>query len=212
MYRVEGDTIIEVEHPDKDYRDYKNFKTNGNGSAQRNGYRYSFEETGFDDPIEFQHKAMMNQSLPIGLRIAIAQNIAPYCHPKLGLLTISGHIEAPIDVPDFQTIEDAESFLLNLSRRAGVGELPMDSVNDIVRLIQAWIHSRRQGEELELKKLAANSSTGNHTIRIEGGLPELPGTNIIMPELDAKPAIEASPADLTPVESIPAKVERPEGE
>jgi hypothetical protein len=63
----------------------------------------------------------------------------------------------------------------------------------------------------EAKLIAADASTGNQVIRIEGGLPELPGTTIIMPELTSKPAIEAAAADLTPEpEAIPAKVDGPE--
>jgi hypothetical protein len=145
---------------------------------------HSLEERQLQDPIEFQHKLLANEQLPIGLRVAIAQNIAPYCHPRIGLVTMPRYVETPIHVPDFKTINEAEDFLLVLSRRVGSGELPIDATNEVTAIIRTWILSRRQGEELELKRLAASPS-GDTTIRIKGGLPDLPGTSIIMPATEA---------------------------
>jgi hypothetical protein len=93
------------------------------------------------------------------------------------------YVETPIEVPEFTTIEEAEAFLLTLSQRVGVGELSIDATNQVTAIIQAWISSKRQGQELDLKIQAA-SATGDHVIRIEGGLPPLPGTNVIMPTIE----------------------------
>jgi hypothetical protein len=184
-YHWDGHKIVE-----EDKTEYKNYKS----TILRDECRKATAGLNLDDPIEFQHKAMMDPSLPIGLRVAIAQNIAPYCHPRIGLVSMPRYVETPIEVPDFKTIEEAEDFLLVLSRRTAAGELPLDTASEITAQISAWIHSRRQGMELELKQLAASIGS-NPAIRIEGGLPDLPGTAIIMPEPEGPPAIEAEPRE-----------------
>jgi hypothetical protein len=173
-YHWDGEKI--VEDNTIDYEQYKSAIT-------RAEYRKAAKGLKLDDPIEFQHRAMMDDTLPIGLRVAIAQNIAPYCHPRIGLVTMPRYVETPIEVPEFQTIEDAEAFLLTISRRVGAGELDVDMTAEVTTIIRAWINSKRQGQELELKFRAAIPT--DTTIRIEGGLPPLPGTNVIMPMTEA---------------------------
>jgi hypothetical protein len=193
-YHWDGEKI--VEHDTTQHRAYRAAMAQGRGktigtTAKRDEYKYSAEELHLEDPILFQHKLLGNESLPVGLRVAIAQNIAPYCHPRIGLVSMARYIETPIEVPDIQTIE-AEAFLLSLSRRVGAGELDIDSASEVTAQITAWVHSRHARAELELKQLAA-SADPNPTIRIEGGLPDLPGTSIIMPAPEG-PVIEGPSA------------------
>jgi hypothetical protein len=188
-YHWDGQKIVE-----EDKTEYKNYES----AIKRDEYRRASAGLKLDDPIEFQHKAMMDKSLPIGLRVAIAQNIAPYCHPRIGLISMPRYVETPIEVPDFKAIEEAEDFLLVLSRRTGAGDLPLDTVSQITAQIAAWIHSRRQGQELEIKRLNADASNATPVLRIEGGLPDLPGTNIIMPTPEG-PAIEGELTEQGPL-------------
>jgi hypothetical protein len=48
-------------------------------------------------------------------------------------------------------------------------------------LVRNWISAKHADQEFELKRLAADASNAEQVIRIEGGLPDLPGTSIIMP-------------------------------
>jgi hypothetical protein len=87
-----------------------------------------------------------------------------------------------IAVPEFATIEDAESFLLNLSQREATGELESASVQTVTERVRAWIQSKRAGQDLDIKRLNAGHETGEQIIRITGGLPMIPGCeNLIMP-------------------------------
>jgi hypothetical protein len=153
--------------------------------------RYSAEELSLEDPVLFQHKKMCDESLPIGLRCAIACNIAPYYHPKLGIASAPKFIESVIDVPQFITIEEAENFLARLPVLVGNGELAAESALNLSTLIRNWIVSKHAGQELELKRLNSDVSSGDQVIRIEGGLPPLPGTNITMPELHNGHVVDA---------------------
>jgi hypothetical protein len=193
------------EEADKMQDQYKETIT----SLIKNGLA-STDELPLPDPVLFQHKLLGNELLPIGLRVAIAQNIAPYCHPKVGLISMPRYVETPIKVPAFQSIEEAEDFLLGLSQRLGAGELSIDAATQVTVQIQAWIHSKRQGQELDLKIQAA-TATGPQVIKILGGLPNLPGTSVIMPTFEpmGKLGPETPPAepDVLATESPPDPAE-----
>jgi hypothetical protein len=208
-YHWDGEKI--VEHDTTEHKIYKSAKAqgfgggNGGSAAKRDEYKYSAEALHLEDPILFQHKLLADDALPIGLRVAIAQNIAPYCHPSIGLVSMPRYVETPIDVPEFQSMEEAEAFLLVLSRRTGAGELPLDTASEITAQISAWIHSRRQGMELEIKRLNADATAGEQVIRIVGGLPPLAGCEIIYPELNPSPVIESKADVLSPPADEPAE-------
>jgi hypothetical protein len=165
--------------------------------------RQAAQEQHLEDPVLFQHRLLANDSLPLGLRATIAAAISPYYHPKLGISSPPRFIEVDVAVPDFQSIEEAQEFLADLSKNFAAGEIGAQSALDLSTLVRNWISARHATEELELKRLAASASTAPNVIHIEGGLPDLPGTNIIMPEpltpseveaIDVTPALQASPA------------------
>ena len=104
--------------------------------------------------------------------------LAPYCHSKRGALPAVQFIPEPIEVPVFQTIDEAEHFLNNLSVRLGRGELNSQSALELGSLIKQWIDSRRAAIELDLK-IAAQGGGAEQQITITGGLPSLPGCNIV---------------------------------
>jgi hypothetical protein len=66
----------------------------------------------------------------------------------------------------------------------GRGELDSQSALEIGSLIKQWIDSKRAAMELNLK-IAAQGGDKNVHIRIEGGMNALPGTDIIMPQLNS---------------------------
>jgi hypothetical protein len=158
--------------------------------------RYTPEgELVLEDPVLFQHRLLGDNSLPVGLRASIAAAISPYCHPKLGLVSPPRFIENEVEVPDFKTIEEAEAFLATLAQRFASSEIGAQSALDLSTLVRNWISARHATEELELKRLAADAYTAPRVIRIEGGLPDLPGTNVIMPTQPGQPeALEHEPA------------------
>ena len=49
---------------------------------------------GHKDPLRFQLEKMQDESLPIGLRCAIANKITPYYHPRLGIATPPKFVES----------------------------------------------------------------------------------------------------------------------
>jgi hypothetical protein len=165
--------------------------------------KYSAEELGLEDPVIFQHKRMMDENLPIGLRCAIACNIAPFYHPKVGILPPPRFIETLVEVPQFTSVEDAEAFLAKLPVLVGSGDITPQSALELSTLIRNWIISKHAAAELELKRLDADVSSGEQRLIIVGGLPNLPGASVIMPGRDSLLLNGQSNQTLLPIDSAP---------
>jgi hypothetical protein len=155
-----------------------------NAAKIRDEYRAVAEAQDLEDPVLFQHRLLSDESIPAPARAVIANQIAPYYRPRLGIVEPAKFIQTPIEVPSFSTCEEAEAFLLQLAQRVASQELDLESVQSVSARVLDWIHSKRAGQELEIKRLNASQDTGEQTIHITGGLPELPGTEITMPQLN----------------------------
>lgn len=167
----------------------------------------STEPIVLEDPLIFQHRQMQNTSLPMGLRLSIANNLAPYCYARFAAAVSPRFIETPVEVPNFENIEQAEDFLAGLAQRFASAELGSQSALDLSTLVRNWISAKHADQEFELKRLNADATGAEQVIRIEGGLPALPGTNIIMPDQHPSTAIEPPhvlepTSDQEPVEQV----------
>jgi hypothetical protein len=142
---------------------------------------------GHKDALETLSYLQHNEQIEPGLRIAAAAALAPYCHPKMQATPTPRFIDTPIDVPNFDRISDAESFLARLPVLVARGELDFQSAQELCAMTNLWIQTQYAREELAIKQFNAGSTEHEQTIRIEGGLPALPGTSIVMPVLEGKP-------------------------
>ena len=141
---------------------------------------------GDKDPLDFLSEVISsNGQYPAELKVTASNILAPYCHSKRGTLPAPRFVEEAIQVPDFQTIDEAQDFQKEIARRAAAGELELQTSLDISTLIGNWIRSRQATIELDLK--VQGQGGGVEKILIEGGLPPLPGTDIIMPERNGVP-------------------------
>jgi hypothetical protein len=94
-------------------------------------------------------------------------------------------VEMQVEVPDFQTVEEAEAFLIRITSLVGSGDLSLPTGLDLATLVRTWISAKHAAMELEIKRINASQDVGSQTIHITGGLPQLPGNeNLIMPELN----------------------------
>jgi hypothetical protein len=153
-------------------------------AAYRDEYRNIAEAYGLEDPVLYQHKLLQDGTLPVGLRATIAAAISPYYRPKLGLQSPPRMVEIQVEVPEFKTVEEAKAFLIKITSLVGSGNLSLTTGLDLSALVRNWISAKHQAAELEIKRINASQDTGSQTIHITGGLPELPGCNITMPQLN----------------------------
>ena len=87
------------------------------------------------------------------------------------------------------------------------GQLDFQSGLELTTMVKAWVDTQYDRSEYELK-LANSTGTGDTTIKIEGGLPPLPGTNVIMPpKINGHGLQELEPP---PIESITMQPAEPE--
>jgi hypothetical protein len=123
------------------------------------------------------------------LQVQAAAALAPYCHPKLQATPTPRFVD-PIETPDFTSVEIAESFLAKITVLVARGQLDIQSGLELSMLTKAWIETQYAKQGIDLKAQAQGQSSHDTTIRIEGGLPALPGTNVTMPELNGKKSYE----------------------
>ena len=98
---------------------------------------------------------------------------------KMGTAAAPRYLEEQVEVPDFQTVAQAEAYLAHIPVLLGKGEINSQSALELSTLTKNWLDAIYAHQEYDLK-LAAQGGGTDTTIRIEGGLPPLPGTNINM--------------------------------
>jgi hypothetical protein len=200
---------------------------NPNGySGPRNRRRHEVFELikglGHKDALEILSTTANDEKADLGLRVAAASALAPFCHPKMQATPTPRFVDNPIDVPTFTHLSDAESFLAKIAVLVARGELDFQSGLDLSALAKNWIDAQYAREELAIKQINAGTTEHEQIIKIEGGLPALPGTTITMPVLDHGPATNghalepptpvAPPIESTPVDSTATNDQGPEPE
>src|SRR5262249_61407861 len=115
-------------------------------------------------------------------------------HPKLQSTPTPRFVELQLDVPEFTHVSDAENFLAKIALLVARGHLDIQSAQELSALVKTWIDTQYTKEELAYK--ISPPETRDTTIRIEGGLPAFPGTNVTMPVLDGHATNGNGPAAL----------------
>ena len=166
------------------------------------------ENRGDIDPAELLSSIVTNNQEPKELRIQAAGLLMPYKYSKCGTAPVQVYIDVPLDTPEFTHLSDAEQFLARIAALVAGGSLDIQTGLELSTLAKNWLDAQYAREELAIKQYNAGSTEHEQTIRIEGGLPALPGTNVTMPLLDGKPATNCHalepPASVVPaIESSP---------
>ena len=150
------------------------------------------------------------------IRATAANMLAPYMHSKMQSTPASRFVEEVFAIPEFTHVSDAEQFLARITALVSQGQLDLQTGLELSTLAKNWLDAQYAREELAIKQFNTGSTEHEQTIRIEGGLPALPGTSIVMPVIDGKPASNghghalAAPSDAVPaIESAP-KAQDPE--
>ena len=117
--------------------------------------------------------------------------------PSLQSIPVPRFNPTPIDVPEFQTISDAERFLAKIAVLTARGELDFQSALELTTIAKTWIDAR-SSSEIEQRLLVIEQSLDSHQ-RMEGLIPllagcrRLPGTDVIMPGQEPDPTSEDTP-------------------
>jgi hypothetical protein len=139
------------------------------------------EKRGDLDPVEYMSSLVANPKTPPELRLAAATALAPYRHSKCGLTPQPVplvYVEHPVELPHPRTTCVAHTLanIEHISALRRTGKLDQDTADRLV----AEQRILRDGLIEEAKLLVAQGGPREQTIRVEGGLPPLPGTNVDM--------------------------------
>jgi hypothetical protein len=166
------------------------------------------EGRGDKDPADLLSEIVTGENEPKELRIQAAGLLMPYKYGKHGSIPAPRYIDDPVQLSEPTTIEQANKNIAYISNLKAQGLMDLDFANSLIADNTAIANNLIAEEELRFKINPPEER--DTTIRIEGGLPQLPGCeNLIMPQLnghatngnghalaaptDAVPAIEAAP-------------------
>jgi hypothetical protein len=158
----------------------------GSANKRSNELWNRLKNRGDVDPADYCSSIVSNPNESTELKLAAANYLLPYLYSKRGAIPPPRYIELEIDVNEFTHVSDAENFLAKIALLVARGHLDIQSGQELSALVEAWIRTQYAKDELAYK--ISPPETRDAVIRIEGGLPKLPGCeNLIMPTLDHEP-------------------------
>src|SRR5262249_52858575 len=120
------------------------------------------------------------------IRATAANMLAPYMHSKMQSTPAPRFVEESFDIPTFAHLSDAEQFLARIAALDSSSSLHIQTAVELSTLVKNWIDSQYAREELAIKQYNAGSTEHEQRIVVTGGLPHLPGCDVIMPTLEAR--------------------------
>jgi hypothetical protein len=137
---------------------------------------------GHQDPLVTLAELQANSG-DESIRATAANMLAPYLHSKLAAKPQPPdpvYIEEAVSLPRPDTIRQAYENIAHLTEMKSLGKLDMATADSLIADQKVILYALID----EAKLLAAQGGAPEQVIRIEGGLPELPGTEVIMPQLN----------------------------
>jgi hypothetical protein len=141
------------------------------------------------DQFTFELDPNSRHPVSVQLLLAFAQSDKiPHALRIVAATAASKHeaqfLYTEVEIPDFETVGQAESFQRRISQLEGQRKIDSKTAATVIGRVQTWINNQRAGMELELQRLRADPGSGDQHLIITGGLPQLPGTDVIMPILN----------------------------
>jgi hypothetical protein len=166
---------------------------------------HRLEGRGDLDPADLLSSIVTNNEEPKELRIQAAGLLMPYKYSKCGTAPVQVYIDVPLDTPEFTHLSDAEQFLAKVAALVAHGQLDFQAGQNLSALAKNWIDAQYAREELAIKQINTGTTQHEQRIVVTGGLPELPGTSVLMPQLNGH-ATNGHHALAAPEPAVPAQI------
>jgi hypothetical protein len=194
-----------------------NGRAPGTPNKRSEELRIRLKNRGDVDPADFCSSIVSNTNETNDLRLQAANYLMPYLYPKRGAITESSFIDFQVEFPhpEPKTITQSNANILHLCNLMAQGQIDQTWGDKLVA-IQCRV---RDGLVDDAKLASDNASHGDQVIRIEGGLPALPGSNVTMPRRNGHNATDllsidhqspSSATDSTPASAQPQHQQDPE--
>jgi hypothetical protein len=161
---------------------------NGRPPGRRNKndatLREQLKARGDIDSADFLSSVVTDASNEKPLRVHAAGLLLPYQHAKVQSVPALVFVVEPVDLPHIRptSIQQAIDNIAHLDSLFRAGTLDLVSHGTMVKAQESIIDGFK----------VIGEPDPNPVIRIEGGLPELPGTNIIMPLTNGHELLEGN--------------------
>jgi hypothetical protein len=143
------------------------------------------KSAGHQDPL-LTLAELRAKSQDEGIRATAANMLAPYLHSKMGTTPVPApprYMEIQQQLRKPKSIAEAYDNILYLSDLKAKGEIDIEAADSLIADQRVVLNAMVD----EAKLLAAQGDPSKpQQIIITGGLPELPGTNITMPQLNGR--------------------------
>ncbi len=182
-------TTMSNPHPIPNWEPGKSGNPNGRPVGSRNKRTREIIEqiiaSGNKDPLVTLSE-IQNSSPDLSVRATAASMLAPYLHGKITPSPMPRFVETEIQLPPLDSLENAVSSIALIESAVASNQLDVQSANDLIGMINAFIAGKNIMEIAELQeRLAAIESAiaaspaSSQQVYVEGGLPPLPGTSIL---------------------------------
>jgi hypothetical protein len=135
---------------------------------------------GHKDPLTTLSE-LQNSDPDSSIRATAANMLAPYLHSKNATKPIAPdpvYFEQAVTLPRPTNIREAYENILKLTEMKALGQLDVVSADSLINDQRTVLNAMVD----EAKLIAASGDPSrDQAIRIEGGMPPLPGTDVIMP-------------------------------
>ena len=155
---------------------------------------YGLAERGDLDPADFLSSIVTNPNKPDELRIQAANMLMPYMHSKAGVLPAKLFVKYQINLPypNPTKIDQVRDNIVYLTTLKLTEQIDTATADNLI-LDQRHLHDSILEET---KLLYSQGGSADVQIHISGGLSPLPGTDIIMPQING--VIDAVAVDTPP--------------
>jgi hypothetical protein len=162
--------------------DYSQGRPPGARNIRSTENRLKWEAKGYADPLDFFGSIMNDPEQPTETRLAAGNLATPYLHSKLGAIPIPPDptfMEIKLKNPDPVSIAQCVENITLLTNAKASGEVSIEHADSLIADQKVILYAMLDQQ----KQITAEGGPRETTIRIEGGLPLLPGTTIDMPDL-----------------------------
>jgi hypothetical protein len=162
---------------------------------------YGLQERGDLDPADYLSSIVTNPTKPDELRMQAANMLMPYMHSKAGVLPAKLFVKYTINLPypKPDKLDQVRENIVYLTALKLTEQIDTATADNLI-LDQTKIHDSIFEE---MKLLYSTGGGTDVQIHIEGGLPDMPGTNIIKPDLSGNDPLTLLDSDHGRVDAPP---------
>src|SRR6516165_5864530 len=164
---------------------------------------HRLENRGDIDPADLLSSIVTNPQEQQELRIQAAGLLMPYKYGKHGSIPPLRYIDEPVQFPEPRTIEQANKNIAYISNLKAQGLIDLDFANSLIADNTIIANNLIAEEELKFKLCPPEER--DQVIKIQGGLPVMPGLEgVVMPQLNGHATNGHHAALAAPVDAVPA--------